>query len=61
MSISENIVVQDRYKVVLSVVAFNEESADMVFRRLIDDSAVTDPDNPLVMNTVVYITNPAVF
>ncbi|KAJ8322651.1 hypothetical protein O5D80_008618 [Batrachochytrium dendrobatidis] len=50
---------EDRYKVVLAVVALNQESADMIFYRLIEGSTKTD--NPLIMNTSVHVTNPTIF
>jgi len=59
VSISDSIVVQGRYKVVLAVVALNQESADMIFCRLIEGSTKTNES--LVMNTFVHVTNPAIF
>ena len=53
------IVVEDRYKVVLAVVALNQEAADMIFCRLLEGSAITS--NPLIMSTSVYMTKPVVF
>ncbi|KAL5038673.1 hypothetical protein RTP6_7791 [Batrachochytrium dendrobatidis] len=59
VSISDSVIVEDRYKVVLAVVALNQESADMIFYRLIEGS--TQTDNPLIMNTSVHVTNPTIF
>ncbi|EGF77924.1 hypothetical protein BATDEDRAFT_35892 [Batrachochytrium dendrobatidis JAM81] len=59
VSISDSVIVEDRYKVVLAVVALNQESADMIFYRLIEGSTKTD--NPLIMNTSVHVTNPTIF
>jgi hypothetical protein len=59
VSKSEKIVVDDRYKIILSVVAYNQEAADMIFSRLIEGS--TQTSNPLIMNTYVHITKPTVF
>jgi hypothetical protein len=59
VSISESVIVEGRYIVQLAVVAFNQESADMIFCRLIEGS--TQTNDSLVMNTSVYVTNPAIF
>jgi hypothetical protein len=59
VSVSESFVIQDRYKVVLAVVAVDQESAGMIFRRLIEGSTIID--DPLIMNTFVYVNNPAIF
>ena len=59
VSFSDSIVLQDRYKVILAVVAYNQQSADMIFCRLIEGS--TQTDNPLVMNTFVHVTNVDIF
>jgi hypothetical protein len=59
IEISEMPIVAGRYKVGLSVVALNQESANMIFCRLIDGSSQTD--DPLIMNTFVFVTNPIVF
>jgi hypothetical protein len=59
VSISESVIVEGRYKVVLAVVALNQESADMIFWRLIEGS--TQTNDPLVMNTSVHVTNPTIF
>jgi hypothetical protein len=59
VSISDAPVVEGRYKVVLAVVALNQESADMIFCRLIEGSSATE--NHLVMHTVVYVTNSTIF
>lgn len=59
VSISETIVVDERYKIILSLVAFSQEAADMIFCRLIEGSSQTS--DSLIMNTSVYVTNPAVF
>ena len=59
VSISESVIVQGRYKVVLAVVALNQESADMIFCRLIEGS--TQTNDPLVMNTSIHVSNPTIF
>jgi hypothetical protein len=59
VSISDAPVIEGRYKVVLAVVAINQESADMIFCRLIEGSSATD--NPLVMHTFLHVTEPKVF
>lgn len=59
VSISDSIVLDDRYKVIISVKAINRQAADMIFCRLIDGSSKTD--NPLEMNTFVYMKNPSIF
>jgi hypothetical protein len=59
VSISESVIVEGRYKVVLAVVALNQESADMIFWRLIEGSRQTN--DPLVTNTSVHVTNPTIF
>jgi hypothetical protein len=59
VSISESVIVAGRYRVEIAVVAFNQESADMIFCRLIEGSTRTN--NPLVMNTSVHVTNPTIF
>ncbi|KAI8895276.1 hypothetical protein BC833DRAFT_601903 [Globomyces pollinis-pini] len=59
VSVSESAIVEGRYKVELAVVALNQESANMIFCRLIEDSTPTN--EPLIMNTSVHVTNPIVF
>ena len=59
VSVSDAHVVEGRYKVELEVVAMDQESANMIFWRLIEGSFATD--NPLVMRTFVHVTNPKVF
>ena len=59
VSISDSVIVEDRYKVVLAVVALNQESADMIFYRLIEGT--TQTNDPLVMHTSVYVTKPTIF
>jgi hypothetical protein len=59
LSISDSDIVKGRYKVELAVVAFNQESANMIFPRLIEGS--TQTDDPLVMNSSVHVTNSAIF
>jgi hypothetical protein len=59
VSISDSVIIEDRYKVVLAVVALNQESAGMIFWRLMEGS--TQTNDPLVMNTSVYLTNPTIF
>ena len=59
VSISDNPVVEGRYKIVLAVEALNQISADSIFPRLIDGSSQTE--NPLVMHTFVYVRKPSVF
>jgi hypothetical protein len=59
VSISDTAIVEGRFKVVIAVVAWNQEAANMIFWRLIEGSTKTN--DPLVMHTFVYVTNPAVF
>jgi hypothetical protein len=59
VSISGSVIVEGRYKVVLAVVALNQESADMIFQRLIEGTSATS--DPLIMNTSVYVTKPTIF
>ena len=59
VSISDTPVFKERYKVILAVVAYNQESADLIFWRLIEGSTKTD--NPLIMHTFVHMTKPDVF
>ena len=59
VSISDSVIIEGRYKVVIAVVALNQESANMIFCRLIEGS--TQTNDPLVMNTSVYVTNPTIF
>jgi hypothetical protein len=59
VSISESVIVVGRYRVEIAVVALNQESADMIFCRLIEGSTRTN--NPLVMNISVHVTNPTIF
>ncbi len=59
ISISDTPVVEGRYKVCLAVVALDQESANMIFWRLIEGSLATD--NVLVMHTFVHVTKPKAF
>jgi hypothetical protein len=59
VSISDSVIVDGRYKVVLAVVAPNKESADMIFWRLIEGS--TQTNDPLIMNTSVHVSDPIIF
>jgi len=59
VSVSESVIVEGRYRVEIAVVALNQESADMIFCRLIEGS--TQTNDPLVMNTSVHVTNPTIF
>ena len=59
VSITDAPVVEGRYKVVLAVVALNQESANMIFCGLIEGSSSTD--NPLLLHTFVHVTKPKVF
>ncbi len=59
ISISESISVSSRYQVVLAVQAFDLEYAEKIFQRLNNGSQKTE--DPLVMDTVVYVTDPTVF
>ena len=59
VSISDSVIIEGRYKVVIAVVALNQESANMIFCRLIE--GWTQTNDPLVMNTSVYVTNPTIF
>jgi hypothetical protein len=58
VSVSDAVIVEGRYKVVLAVVALNQESADMIFWRLLEGSIQTN--DLLVMNTAVHVTNPTI-
>jgi hypothetical protein len=59
VSISDSVIVEGRYQVVLAVVAFDREAANMIFCKLIEES--TQTNDPLTMNTSVYVTNPTIF
>ena len=59
VSITDAPVLEGRFKVMLAVVALNQESANMIFCRLIEGSSATD--NPLIMHTFVHVTKPNVF
>jgi hypothetical protein len=59
VSISEAPVLDGRYKVILAVVVVDQESANMIFWRLIEGSTTTD--DPLVMHTFVHVMKPDVF
>ena len=59
VSVSDTPVLEGRYKVVLAVKALNQESANMIFWRLIEGS--TSTEDPLIMHTSVHVTKPNVF
>jgi hypothetical protein len=59
VSISEAPVLEGRFKVKLAVVAVDQQSANMIFWRLIEGSTITD--DPLVMHTFVHVMDPGVF
>jgi len=59
ISISDNPIVEGRYKIGLAVVVLDKESAEMIFWRLIEGS--TQTNDRLIMHTSVYVTNPKVF
>jgi hypothetical protein len=51
--------VEERYEVKLSVRAFDEEAARMLFGRLKEGSQSTQ--DPLVVKTFIFVTNPVIF
>lgn len=51
--------IEGGYKIIVSVVAFDQKSVNMIFWRLIEGSVATE--NPLIMNSYVYMTEPSVF
>ncbi|KAJ2985040.1 hypothetical protein HDV02_000797 [Globomyces sp. JEL0801] len=59
VSISNLVIVEGRVRVNIAVVAWNQESANMIFCRLMEGSRATN--DPLVMHTSVHVTNPQVF
>jgi hypothetical protein len=58
-SVSDQPVVEGRYRVGLSLTALNLEYAAKILGRLIEGSSKTE--NPLVMRTYVHVTDPVVF
>ena len=59
IDISQNQVMDSRYRVDIAVTMLNQESAELVTRRLIEGSVATS--DPLVWRTFVYVLNPNVF
>jgi hypothetical protein len=60
VEVSDTVMLDGRYRVVLDVEAYDSESADLVFPRLKPDETVRT-SNDKVMKTCVYVKNPKIF